>query len=161
MLGKTCQIANGMRNLGHKAPSETTEDARRGEAERRKRDPESWEIQEHGGQERRNTQGRQSQPALLQAEQRRQDRAARGGKDSARADGGAKLPHTHLPTTCPRGQRPGWPKEVRVTSVAVPGRGSQSDGAKMKAAVSRSRLAAPAPGACPQVWEARLRNNRR
>lgn len=62
--------------------------------------------------------------------------------EHARADEGEKLSHAHLPTTCPRGQRPGWPKQVRVTSVAVPGRGSHSDGAKMKAVMSRRGPAA-------------------
>lgn len=40
--------------------------------------------------------------------------------------------------TSPQSQRPGQLKEVRVTSVAVPGRGSDSDGAEMTATGSGS-----------------------
>lgn len=46
----------GTRSLGHKAPRETTEEARRGEAKRGERDQDSWEIQEHGRQERMDAQ---------------------------------------------------------------------------------------------------------
>lgn len=75
---------------------------------------------------------RKTEPASPLADRTEKARRSCEGRErqSVQADGGEKLPHAHLPTTCPQGQRPGWPKEVRVTSVAVPGRGSQSDGAK-------------------------------
>lgn len=115
------------------------EKARRGEAERGKRARRFKSMV--GRKEWTHREDTAGKPALLQARQRRQDsgdqgRAARGERQSVRADGDDKLPHAHLPTTCPRGQRPGWPKEVRVTSMGMPGRGSHSDGAQMKAVVS-------------------------
>lgn len=148
------------RSLGHKAPRETMEDARKGDAEK---GGTPGELGDSGAWWAERKHAENTEPASPLAGRTEKARRSCEGRErqSVRADGGEKLPYAHLSTTCPRGQRPGWPKVVRATSVAVPGRGSQSDGAKLKAAVGSSRPAALVAGAHPQAWEARLRNNRR
>lgn len=85
--------------------------------------------------------------SLLQAGGRKRDSRARGelsgGKGGVRGQteerSGPTLTSPHL-TTGP--QAKAWLKEVRMTSVSVPGQGSHSDRAKMKADVSRRGRAA-------------------
>lgn len=85
--------------------------------------------------------------SLLQAGGRKQDSRARGelsrGKDRVRGQteerSGLMLTSLHLATGP---QAKAWLKEVRMTSVSVPGQGSHSDRAKMKADMSRRGRAA-------------------
>lgn len=157
--GPLTRTANRDGQPGPQAPSETKEKAMRGEAERqREREDRQNDLRDLRATSRRAksmvgrkecTEEDRASPSLLQVGRRKQDSRAEAGLLSGEGKAECKgrrerscpmLTSPHLTM----GQRPGWLKEVRKTSVSVPGQGSRSDRAKMKAAVSRRGLAAPA-----------------
>lgn len=164
--GPLTRTANREGQPEPQAPSETKEKAMRGEVERqREREDKQNDLRDLRATSRRAksmvgrkacTEEDRASPSLLQVGGRRQDsRAEKGllsGEGKAECEGRGRrscpmLTSPHLTM----GQRPGWLKEVRKTSASVPGQGSHSDRAKMKAAVSKERASSPSLGASPQV----------
>lgn len=116
---------------GHEAPGD--EGARTGEAQRLGR-PKSNSRRARGpaGGQRGRKEGLEQARAGLATCTRRESGPARASRE--------KLSHAHLPSPA-HGARARLDKEVRATSVAVPGRGSHRDRAKLEAAMGRRGLA--------------------